>query len=195
MASEVVQVVNRQQQRRQGYLVPPLYEGPVTRCCEPARLLSRAPQRRCPESSFCERPAPNQLLASARAAGPGLVQHHQTADSARERMGRESGPAPQAHPPPGCCATAAPGIPRPGDRRRPAARAAAFGAASSQARIEQRPGLASPAPVPAVPLTLAAPRCSGGGGGVANTRWLGNPLPAPPPPAPARRAAPRAQEL
>lgn len=107
MASEVVQVVNRQQQRRQGYLVPPLYEGPVTRCCEPARLLSRAPQRRCPESSFCERPAPNQLLASAGAAGPGLVQHHQTADSARERMGRESAPAPQAHPPPGCCATTA----------------------------------------------------------------------------------------
>lgn len=167
----------------------------MTRYCEPARLLSPALQRRCPESSFCERPAPTQLLASTLAAGPGLVQHHQTADSASEGMGMESAPAPCAHPPPGCCvavaASASPGpeivaVPLLGPllselppRRR------VLGAASL-ARLAGSGSCGAP------DLGRATLQRWVG----ASTRWLGNPLPAPPPPArPPRRAAPRAQEL
>lgn len=53
---------------------------------------------------------------------------------------------------------------------------------------EQRPWLASPAPVPAAPLTLAAPRCSGGWGlAPAGSGIPSRPRRLPP----ARRAAPR----
>lgn len=85
-----------------GYLVPPLHAGPVARCCQTARRLSWAPHRRGPKSSSPSAPPlPSSWLP------PGLVQHHQTADSARERVEKESTSIPGALRQPGCCAATA----------------------------------------------------------------------------------------
>lgn len=169
--------------------MPPLRAGSVSRCCQPARLQSWAPHRRCPESSPSAPPLPSSWQKRERLGQDWFsTTRRRTAPASGRRRSQRRLPLRNA--------SQAAALPRP--PRRPRARrsspsrspAAALGAASSQAGTDPCPRLVSPAPIPAAPLTLAAPRCSGGRG--ASARWLGNPLPAPPPPAP---AAPSAQEL
>lgn len=173
-----------------GHFVPPLHAGPVARCCQTARRLSWAPHRRGPKSSSPSAPPLPSSWQPLERLGQDWFSttRRRTAPASGWRRSRRRFPVRSAS-----RAAALPPPPRhPPARRSSPSRspAAARRAATSQADIDPRPRLVSPAPIPAAPLTLAAPRCRGGRG--ASARWLGDPLPAPPPPAP---AAPSAQEL
>lgn len=169
--------------------MPPYHAGPVARRCQPARLLSWAPHSGCPESSPSAPPLPSSWQKHEPLGQSWFsTTRLRTAPASGRRRSQRRLPVRTASQ-----AAALPRPPRHAPSRRPSpsrSPAAALGAASLQAGTDPRPRLVSPAPIPAAPLTLAAPRCSGGRG--ASARWLGNPLPAPPPPAP---AAPSAQEL